>query len=1047
MKSKKSNAPGCFAGGDITSVVSALGSLAGNYAGAFNYKGNPTGDPYQINLAAGLQGGLIGMIPEIVKYQKDRKQRAEYVPAATPGRYAMGGDINDNSIPSQQSYTTNARQKAVGKGIESSGRKIWKRGMKEDGSGELTNMQQFLKNKGFYSGDVNGIYGAKTEEAVRKYQKWFNENSTEEMTYTTDGTNAERIGGKGGKRIKVDGIVGDQTRTALMYREMPKQTSNKKPMPENVEFPVGQGVNKFKTTDYTPTDFPDSPMNYAGGLEMLGWALAGMQAGGAGIGLLEGELAGVNAARNLTQQGLQKITTTRPPLNPNVPNPLNGIGGRSFAPKTPSSYGTRIGYAMGGEMQNGGPDDPPRNDVPLDVLQVLDMINLKTKAARGLNALKKGLPLAGLAQTGYYMSEGNNMRAAANIVPFLPDLVDEVAPGWDSKEHNQRLANAASALPKAWETYKSKVGLAYGGEMDEQLSSRAFEVEANPNKIDSKHYPNLGVKLDHGEVVTDNKFVFSNRIKNPQTGKSFAEDAEKLQKSVGKSEKVMKTNPRDAFANNTIALSNNRTSKLASAQETLATLLGHRESSPKGMATGGYTGGPDDPIYRFLGETDTKDIGKFTNISPKGWLDFTNPYDPATGQRRRPLTPDSFVGSVLEKNQALIDLGRDGLFYDPYTNRFAVRNSKGRYVGVAPSQGQFNVADGVITDLKNNKTFSIKQHLDYLKTPKIQSTGSDGPTLQSPANILPNPQDIYPDTKSKLDPLNPFPLPNQQSPSPPIKPRAGGGKGKPSTANTKQTTSPLDGQVDYDRAMYEEMQKAANNNLPAFREGYNTPTSVASTTERGLPNIAAASNFGTTPTGVSMGEDKLFNKFTAGDALQALEVASKFGQLVGGPDKEMPNFDTTRITKETFDPTNAFYQTNRTFQNALNTIDAPSINLRRNIANSLYAQRLGQDNNTRSEYNRMNQSANTAYEQRVSDQRRYNIGQTNYTEDLNQRNLDTYRNAVQNAFTSLGNFGEGMNQKKQGTDALNILKKSYPQVYQRIMEAWLQEEQSKTNKS
>lgn len=1008
MKSKKSNAPGCFAGGDITSVTSALSSLAGNWAGAFTYQADPTGDPYKIDMVKGLQGGLIGMVPELIKYQKDRKQRAEYVPAATPGRYAMGGDINDNSVPSQQAYTTNARQKAKGKGIESSGRKIWRRGMKDDGSGELTNMQQFLKNKGFYTGEVDGIYGAKTEEAVRKYQKWFNENSKEEMTYTTDGTNAERIGGKGGKRILVDGIVGDQTRTALMYREMPKQTSTKKPMPENVEFPVGQGVNKFTATDYTPTDFPDSPMNYAGGLEMLGWALAGMQAGGAGIGLLEGELAGANAARNLTQQGLQKITTTRPPLNPTVPNPLNGIGGRSFAPKTPSSYGTRIGYAMGGEMQNGGPGDPLKNDVPLDVLQVLDLINLKSKAAKGLTALKKGLPLAGLAQMGYYMSEGNNMRAAANIVPFLPDLVDEVAPGWDSKEHNQRLANAASAVPKAWETYKSKIGLAYGGEMDEQLSSRAFEVEADPNKIDSKHYPHLGVRLDHGEVVTDNKFVFSNRIKNPQTGMSFAEDAEKLQKSVGKSEQVMKTNPRDAFANNTIALSNARTSKLASAQETLATLLGHRESSPKGMATGG----PTDPL----------------------------------------------------PNQPYMKLGGD-YYYDPYQSRFMWRNPiTGSYSVEGTPTGQntqgsevprWKIQDGMVVrnykvagaNYNNEQPYSIAEHLrkypsTATNTDLTLATTSDTPSMRTAT---------APPQRSNVDPLNPFNVNNVPKPvivpDPVLANNRKKGPGKSAVPRTNPfTTSPLDGQADYDRAMYEEMQKAANNNLPQYREGYTTPTSVTSVTERGLPNIAAAASFGTQPS-VPIGEDRLFNKFTIGDALQAAEVASKFGQLVGGPDKEMPNFDTTRITKETFDPTNALYQTNRTLQNAQNTIDAPSINLRRNISNSLYAQRLGQVNNIMSEYNRMNQGANTQYEQRVADQRRYNIGQTNYTEDLNQRNLDTYRNSVQNAFTSLGNFGEGLNAKQQSTDALQILKKSYPQVYRRIMESWLQEQEAKPTKS
>lgn len=887
MKKGKCKTPGYFTGGELAMVAQYAGNLANDYVSAANYQFDPSKDPYKVNFAKGITGGLAGIIPEIIKANKDKKARENYVPFATPGNYANGGPIK-NEAPSQQDYRQISPYSKASKGNDSSGRKVWRKGMKEDGSGELTSMQTFLKNKGFYTGEVDGIYGAKTEKAVRDYQEWFNKNAKEEMFYTKDGTVTERIGGPKGKKIAVDGVVGDQTRTALMYREMPKQVA-KAPKKEIVpEFPVGESTIKYSATDKTPTDFPDSPMNYQGRLEMLGWALLGAQASGVGMTAVEADLVGANAARNLTQQGIRGINTVKPPLNPNVPNPLQGIGGRSFAPKTPSSYGTRIGYSMGGEM-------------------------------------------------------------------------------------------------------------------DEQLSSRAFEVEADPNKIDSKLYPHLNARLDHEEVVMDNKFVFSNRLKNPQTGKSFADEAEKLQKSVGKSERVLKNNPKDAFANNTIAISNNRTSNLASTQETLATMLGHRDNKPKGMAYGG----PTDPL----------------------------------------------------PNQPYMKLGGD-YYYDPYQSRFMWRNpiTGGYSVENMPS-GQntygsdvprWKVQDGMITrnykvsggNYNDEQPYSIAEHLK-----KYPATTNSGDLSLTTTEDTPSMRTAtQPPVRSNIDPLNPFGVNNV-----PVPVLAGGkkkGSGKPAAVRSSSppTTSPLDGQSDYDRAMYEEMQKAANNNLPPFRSGYSTPTSVASTTERGLPDIASATNFGT-QTGVSMGEDKLFNKFTIGDALQAVEVASKFGQLIGGPDKETPNFDTTRITKESYDPTNALYQTNRTLQNARNTIDAPSINARRSISNSLYAQRLGQVNNILSEYNRMNQGATTQYEQRVADQRRYNIGQTNYTEDLNQRNLDTFRNATQNAFTSLGNFGEGLNAKQQSTDALQILKKSYPQVYRRIMESWLQEQEAKPTKS
>lgn len=49
----------------------------------------------------------------------------------------------------------------------------------------VSQIQTLLKNQGFYSGAVDGVYGSATEEAVKKYQKRFG--------------------------LKVDGIAGDQT--------------------------------------------------------------------------------------------------------------------------------------------------------------------------------------------------------------------------------------------------------------------------------------------------------------------------------------------------------------------------------------------------------------------------------------------------------------------------------------------------------------------------------------------------------------------------------------------------------------------------------------------------------------------------------------------------------------------------------------------------------------------------------------------------------------------------------------------------------------------
>jgi hypothetical protein len=629
------------------------------------------------------------------------------------------------------------------------------------------------------------------------------------------------------------------------------------------------------------------------------------------------------------------------------------------------------------------------------------------------------------------------------VAGMVPELLKA------SKDKKQRAAYIATATPGNY----SK-----GGVMDEQLSSLAFEVEADPNKVDSKHYPHLNANLDHGEVVMNNKFVFSNRLKNPSTGETFAEEAEKLQKSVGKAEKILKTNPQDAFANNTINLSNRRTQKIADVQETLATLMGHRQDKAKGMALGGYAGPGDPPDYPFL-----------VNLSKVRPNSFERMYYDV--KRDSYLYKEAITGNFREYNKGIAEalLGQEDLAAIkelgkrkleslktpnasiPYalaqTDAFPSRGSATTFPESAPYKPRtFTAEDKQRTGrvYPNDPVKPLEK--TYTEHPIYKLTTTDRtPSMRT---------QVAPAT---TDPLNPFGVndPTQPAPVPGV-PRAGGkGTGKKPVSTSKlpqATTSPLDYQSEYDRALYEEMQAAANRNLPQYRGGdeevldpegmFNEVKSTAPA--RPMPDIASALNFGKTTAGTAELEDKIYNKFTIGDALQGIEVASKFGQLIGGADVETPNFDTTRITKETYDPRNAMYQTNRTLQNALNTMEAPSVNMRRNMANSLYAQRLGQDNNIMSEYNRMNQGANTQYEQRISGQRQYNIGQTNYTEDLNQRNRDTFRNTVQNAFTSLGNFGEQLNAKQQGTDTLKILAKTYPQVYKRMMEEWLKEEQAKT---
>lgn len=176
-------------------------------------------------------------------------------------------------------------------------------------------------------------------------------------------------------------------------------------------------------------------------------------------------------------------------------------------------------------------------------------------------------------------------------------------------------------------------------------------------------------------------------------------------------------------------------------------------------------------------------------------------------------------------------------------------------------------------------------------------------------------------------------------------------------------------------------------------------------------------------------------KWTTGDYLNAAAVLGKFGQLLGGPEEEQPVYDATSITRQVYDPMPALYQSDRQTAGMLNRMDVPSINARTSIANNMLAQRLNQDAQTLSSYQNMNAQALKDYETRIAEQRRYNAAQTLATNQINAQNRAAYKQAWDNAMTSLGGFGTAMNQKTQAYDTLNILKTIYPKVYQRIIDA------------
>ena len=209
------------------------------------------------------------------------------------------------------------------------------------------------------------------------------------------------------------------------------------------------------------------------------------------------------------------------------------------------------------------------------------------------------------------------------------------------------------------------------------------------------------------------------------------------------------------------------------------------------------------------------------------------------------------------------------------------------------------------------------------------------------------------------------------------------------------------------------------------------PIQVAS--ERAAPSPSVSNVLGSNTT-TSNATDSNTNGMTLGDYLQFAEVGSKFFQTLRGPEVENQILDNTRITKNNYDVRPQLLQSQRSFQNQLNSIDSPSLNLRRSLANNLYASKLNADAGVISQYDNMNKQANTQYEQQLSGQRRYNIQSTQQTNNLNAANRGAYDSVVQNAYTSLGNLGESLNNRKTGQDSLKILAQRYPDVYKGLVE-------------
>lgn len=161
-----------------------------------------------------------------------------------------------------------------------------------------------------------------------------------------------------------------------------------------------------------------------------------------------------------------------------------------------------------------------------------------------------------------------------------------------------------------------------------------------------------------------------------------------------------------------------------------------------------------------------------------------------------------------------------------------------------------------------------------------------------------------------------------------------------------------------------------------------------------------------------------YNPSTMGDALQLLEVGSKFMGLAQGPQIEqlrqapMYQIDAQPYLNQIQQAANA---------QALG-LSTGSYNMDKGARQAAYS----------NQYSSTSDVLNDVYRTNVglADQTsKYNLQQQSITADLNARNQAAYDQATQNAFTTVGNTGRAYNQKQMSQQAMEYLRANYPDVY------------------
>lgn len=312
---------------------------------------------------------------------------------------------------------------------------------------------------------------------------------------------------------------------------------------------------------------------------------------------------------------------------------------------------------------------------------------------------------------------GGLLSAVSPLVSKIPGIGTVAAPLLGiagSAIEAQEQARAAKRMPTA-EMNTNPYGYAAGGEIEQMqaqqqmqqvegdgmnpISNQSYEVQGDPNQMDSEqvNYKGQNIKLDNNEMVdTVRDMVFSDKMFDPRTGKSFASTAKKLERNIHKSDKPT------VIDQVTKAMLEKQKEGVFKVQEQIATMLGQRNQDgstvQQGMAMGGrvnryatagYLGDPTKKYFTppLPPEGPIPQVGDMT--VPQVEAGYTGPDVEITAQRGTPpVTGWKSISSYNNPNyQKGSNIYNPKIPYTPTEGAKEYYRAYNKFAAANPSEG------------------------------------------------------------------------------------------------------------------------------------------------------------------------------------------------------------------------------------------------------------------------------------------------------------------------------------------------------------------------